>query len=85
MRIYEFFLPKIGEGIIEATVVRWHKQVGEFIKEDEILLDIKTDKIDIDLTSPVTGEIAEILYKENSIIPIGDIIARIKITDEKQL
>ena len=81
MRIYEFVLPKLGEGIFEATVVKCYKQIGEYIREDEILFDIKTDKVDIDLTSPVTGEIVEILCKENSIIPIGDIIARIKVTD----
>jgi 2-oxoglutarate dehydrogenase E2 component (dihydrolipoamide succinyltransferase) len=85
MIIYEFILPKIGEGIIEATIVKWHKRMGEQVQEDEILLDIKTDKIDIDLTSPVTGEIVEILYEENSTVPMGDIIARIKIIDEEKL
>ena len=78
MTIYEFILPRIGEGIIEVTAVKWHKEVGEYVKEDEILLDIKTDKIDIDLPSPVSGEILEILYPNESIIPIGSIVARIK-------
>jgi 2-oxoglutarate dehydrogenase E2 component (dihydrolipoamide succinyltransferase) len=71
-------MPKLGESIMEATVLRWHKQVGDFVKLDETLLDIATDKVDSEVPSTAEGILEEVLCKENDVIPIGSVIARIK-------
>ncbi len=76
-------MPKLGESIMEATVLLWHKQVGDFVKLDETLLDIATDKVDSEVPSPVEGTLVEVLCKENDIIPIGSVIARINTGGEE--
>ena len=76
-------MPKLGESIMEATVLRWHKQVGDFVKLDETLLDIATDKVDSEVPSTVEGTLVEVLCKENDIIPIGSVIARINTGGEE--
>lgn len=80
MAIAEIIMPKLGESIMEATVLRWHKQVGDLIRNDETLLDIATDKVDSEVPSSAEGIIEELLYKENDVVPIGAVIARIRLT-----
>lgn len=77
MAIVDLVMPKMGESIMEATVLKWHKKVGESIKMDETLLDIATDKVDSEVPSTAAGTITEILYKENDVVPVGAVIARI--------
>jgi 2-oxoglutarate dehydrogenase E2 component (dihydrolipoamide succinyltransferase) len=77
MAIVELVLPKLGESIMEATILKWHKKVGDTIKLDETLLDIATDKVDSEIPSTAEGIIVEILYEVNSVVPIGTVIARI--------
>lgn len=72
-------MPKLGEGIIEATIIKWHKQPGDTIKEDETVLDIATDKVDSEVPSTAEGIIEEIYYKENDVVPIGAVLAKIKV------
>ena len=71
-------MPKLGESIMEATILKWHKQPGDVIAMDETVLDIATDKVDSEVPSTAAGVIEEILYKENDVVPIGMVIARIK-------
>lgn len=71
----EFKMPKLGESITEATIVSWFKNVGETIEEDEMLLEVATDKVDSEVPSTVNGTIEEILFSTNDIIQIGDTIA----------
>ena len=78
MALVNVIMPKLGESIMEATVLKWHKQVGDRVAIDETLLDIATDKVDSEVPSTAEGTIEEILYKENDIIPIGAIIAKIR-------
>lgn len=85
MALVNILMPKLGESIMEATVLRWHKQVGDFIKLDETLLDIATDKVDSEVPSTAEGILAEVLCKENDIIPIGSVIARIKTNEPEQV
>lgn len=85
MALVNILMPKLGESIMEATVLRWHKQVGDFVKLDETLLDIATDKVDSEVPSTAEGILVEILCKENEIIPIGSIIARIKTNESEQI
>lgn len=77
MAIAELVMPKLGESIMEATILKWHKQVGEYVNQDETVLDIATDKVDSEVPSTAEGVITEILFKENEVVPIGTVIARI--------
>ena len=71
----EFKMPKLGESITEAAIITWFKSVGDSIEEDEMLLEVATDKVDSEVPSNVTGVIEEILFKANDVINIGDTIA----------
>jgi 2-oxoglutarate dehydrogenase E2 component (dihydrolipoamide succinyltransferase) len=77
MAIVDLVMPKMGESIMEATVLKWHKKVGDSIKMDETLLDIATDKVDSEVPSTAAGVITELLYKENDVVPVGAAIAKI--------
>ncbi len=70
-------MPKMGESIMEATVLKWHKKPGDSVKMDETLLEIATDKVDSEVPSTAAGTITEILFKENDVVPVGTVIARI--------
>ena len=78
---FEFKMPKLGESITEAAIITWFKSVGDSIEEDEMLLEVATDKVDSEIPSTVSGVIEEILYDANAVIKIGETIARIKIDD----
>jgi len=78
MAIVDIVMPKMGESIMEATVLKWHKQPGDTIKMDETLLDIATDKVDSEVPSTAAGVIKEILFKENDVVPVGSAIARVE-------
>ncbi|MFH0734374.1 MAG: 2-oxo acid dehydrogenase subunit E2 [bacterium] len=71
-------MPKMGESIMEGTVIKWYKQVGDIIKLDETIFEISTDKVDTEVPSPVEGIMTEILVGENSTVPVGTVVARIK-------
>lgn len=80
MSLVDLILPKLGESIMEATILKWHKSVGDTIQLDETLLDIATDKVDSEIPSTAAGTITEILFDVNSVVPIGTVIARIQTT-----
>ena len=75
--IIDVVMPKMGESIIEGTILEWKKQVGDSIAMDEILLEIGTDKVDSEIPSSAEGVIVEILAKPNDIIEVGKVIAKI--------
>ncbi len=79
MAIAELVMPKLGESIMEATILKWYKNVGDFVKIDETVLDIATDKVDSEVPSTYEGIIKEILFNVNDIVPIGTVIARIEV------
>ena len=78
MPIVDLVLPKLGESIMEATILKWHKKVGDSVQLDETILDIATDKVDSEIPSTVEGVITEILFEVNSIVTIGTVIAKIQ-------
>lgn len=82
MGLVELTMPALGEGIIEATVLRWLKNVGETVEEEDPILEIATDKVDSEVPSTVSGTIKELRFKENDIARIGDTIAIIETTGE---
>lgn len=78
MAIVDLIMPKLGESITEATILKWYKQPGERILQEETLLDIATDKVDSEVPSTVTGIITELLYSVNSVVPVGAVLAKIE-------
>ncbi|MEO5942601.1 MAG: biotin/lipoyl-containing protein, partial [Ferruginibacter sp.] len=78
MSLVDLVMPKLGESIMEATILKWHKNVGDKIAQDETLLDIATDKVDSEVPSTAEGIIEEVLFKENDVVPIGTVIAKIR-------
>jgi 2-oxoglutarate dehydrogenase E2 component (dihydrolipoamide succinyltransferase) len=78
MALVDLVMPKLGESIMEATILRWHKKPGDTIAMDETVLDIATDKVDSEVPSTAAGTLSEILFNENDVVPIGAVIARIK-------
>lgn len=81
MALVELIMPKMGESIMEATILRWVKNVGDHVEADETVLEIATDKVDSEVPSPVSGVIKEIRFQPNDVVPIGTTIAIIA-TDE---
>jgi len=81
MPLVELVMPKLGESIMEATILKWHKSEGDTIQLDETLLDIATDKVDSEVPSTVAGIIKEILFEVNAVVPIGAVIAKVESTD----
>ena len=80
MANYEVVVPKLGESIIEATITKWLKNVGEFIHEDEPIVEIATDKVDSEIPSPVSGKLIKQLFNEGDIVPVGTAFAIIDST-----
>ena len=74
----DLIMPKMGESIIEATILKWSKNVGDKVDLDETVLEIATDKVDSEIPSPVEGTLSEILYKEGDVVAVGNAIARIE-------
>lgn len=71
----ELIMPKMGESIMEATILRWVKQIGDMVEVDDTVLEIATDKVDSEVPSPVAGILTQILFQENEVVPIGKVIA----------
>ncbi len=77
MAIIDIVMPKMGESIMEATILKWCKSVGDNVKMDETLLEIATDKVDSEVPSTGEGVLKEILFKVDDVVPVGTVIAKI--------
>ncbi|KAF0140868.1 MAG: 2-oxoisovalerate dehydrogenase E2 component [Stygiobacter sp.] len=73
-------MPKMGESVMDGTIIKWHKNVGDKVNRDEIIFEISTDKVDTEVPSPVDGILAEILFKENETVNVGVAVAKIRTT-----
>ena len=78
MATVDLVMPKMGESIMEATILKWHKKPGDAVKMDETVLEIATDKVDSEVPSTAEGILEEVLFNVNDVVPIGTVIARIK-------
>ena len=78
MALYKLKLPHMGEGVIEATLTGWLKEVGDPIEEDEAVFEVATDKVDSEVPSEVPGILKEKLFKEGDVIKIGETVAIIE-------
>jgi 2-oxoglutarate dehydrogenase E2 component (dihydrolipoamide succinyltransferase) len=79
MSTFEVIMPKMGESVEEATITRWFVSVGDKVNEDDVLLEIATDKVDSEIPSPVAGTIQEIKFEVNSVVPVGKVVAVISL------
>ena len=79
MSVVDLVMPKLGESIMEATILKWHKKTGDIVKQDETVLDIATDKVDSEVPSTAEGVIESVLFNENDVVPIGTVIATIRV------
>ena len=68
-------MPQMGESIVEGTIVRWIKAVGDVVERDEPLFEISTDKVDAEIPSPAAGVVAEIRAKEGETVPVSSVVA----------
>ncbi len=75
MAILEIKVPQLSESVAEATLLQWHKKVGETVTRDENLIDIETDKVVLELPAPEAGVITQILRDDNSVVVAGEVIA----------
>src|SRR5215831_15591190 len=82
MALVDLVMPKMGESIMEATILKWHKKPGDTVQQDETVLDIATDKVDTEVPSINAGTIKEILFNVNDVVPVGAVIARIETEQE---
>jgi 2-oxoglutarate decarboxylase len=71
--------PAAGESVTEGTILEWHVKVGDPIKLDDTIVEISTDKVDVELPSPATGTVAELLVEEGDTVTVGQVIARIAV------
>lgn len=78
MAQYELVLPKMGESVAEATIIKWVKNAGDSIDTDESVLEIATDKVDSEVPSPVSGTLVKTLFNEGDVVKVGAVIAIIE-------
>src|SRR6266853_1339201 len=73
--LIEIKVPELSESITEATLLAWHKKVGEAVKRDENLIDIETDKVVLELPAPADGVLAKIIKADGGTVKAGEVIA----------
>lgn len=78
MALVDLVMPKMGESITEATILKWYKHPGETVKMDEAVLEIATDKVDSEVPSVAEGVLEETFFNVNDVVPVGTVVARIR-------
>src|SRR5271167_1222980 len=73
--------PAAGESVSEGTILEWRVKVGDSIALDDTIVEISTDKVDLELPSPAGGTVTEILVQEGDTVTVGQVIARIAVND----
>lgn len=77
--IVDFPLPELGDNVASASVIDWHKAVGDDVREGDLLLEVMTEKVNIEVESPLEGRITEILKQVDDEVEPGMIVARIEV------
>src|ERR1700709_127873 len=70
-------LPAMGESVTEGTILEWHKQVGDTIEADEILVEVSTDKVDAEVPAPASGTVVAIHFAQGDTVSVGSVLAEI--------
>jgi 2-oxoglutarate dehydrogenase E1 component len=79
--IVDVITPAAGESVTEGTILEWHVKVGDYIKADDVIVEISTDKVDVELPSPAAGNVTELLVAEGDTVGVGQVIARIAVVE----
>ena len=79
MGIYSIRTPDIGEGIAEVELVAWHVKPGDVVKEDQVLADVMTDKATVEIPSPVSGTVSELIGEVGKLIAVGADLVRLEV------
>ncbi len=74
---HEIVVPTLGESVVEATVAKWFKQVGEAVEADEPLVELETDKVTVEVNAPASGTLTEIVAPEGAEVEVGALLARL--------
>jgi 2-oxoglutarate dehydrogenase E2 component (dihydrolipoamide succinyltransferase) len=82
MSEYKVLMPKMGESVQEATITKWLVKLGDIVKEDDLLFEIATEKVDSEIPTPVDGKISKIFYETGSVVPVGELVAIIEMGGE---
>ena len=78
----ELTMPKMGESVAEATIIKWLKSEGESVEAEESVIEIATDKVDSEIPSPESGVIKKVLFQEDQVVKVGEVIAIIEVEGE---
>lgn len=73
----DIIMPKMGESVAEATILKWLKKEGDRVEADESVLEIATDKVDSEIPSPASGILSKRLFEEGAVVKVGEVIAQI--------
>lgn len=84
MSRFEIKMPKLGESITEGTIISWSIQVGDIIKEDDVLFEVNTAKVSAEIPSPVAGKVVEILFKEGDTVAVGTVVSIVDMGGEEE-
>ncbi len=82
VRTVDVVTPAAGESVTEGTILEWHVKVGDPISRDETIVEISTDKVDVELPSPASGTVSELLVAEGDTVTVGQVIARISVSED---
>lgn len=82
MANFNILMPKLGESIQEGTITKWFVKEGDTVEEDDMLFEVATDKVDSEIPSPVDGVVTKILFPEDSLVPVGEILAIINMVSD---
>src|ERR1043165_9896497 len=80
--MFQLIMPKMGESVAEATILKWLKKEGDRIEMDEPVLEIATDKVDTEVPSPKAGILSKRMYEEGQVVKVGQAIAMIAVEGE---
>ena len=84
MSKFEVVMPKLGESIQEGTITKWFVKEGDTIEEDDMLFEVATDKVDSEIPSPVDGVVTKIVQPEDSLVPVGEVVAVLNMEGEDE-
>ncbi len=84
MASFNIVMPKLGESIQEGTITKWFVKEGDTVEEDDMLFEVATDKVDSEIPSPVDGVITKVLYPEDSLVAVGEVLAVINMGGEEE-
>lgn len=84
MASFNIVMPKLGESIQEGTITKWFVKEGDTVEEDDMLFEVATDKVDSEIPSPVDGVITKILYPEDSLVAVGEVLAVVSLDGEAE-